>query len=274
MLTVGSLFSGAGGIDLGFQQAGLEIIWHAETNRQASALLEKHFPGVPNYGDCSRLPLDSMLRPDILCGGDPCPEHSRATEKAKSPDMSGHFLNAIGQLRPRYVVRENVRNPAAVSQFDRCMWLLGYGSVVIQLDAVNITCQSRKRSVIVGCLGLSRTTVRGIFPSLQLGEVCHTTMLEERQVLSCLLKRDRQLDSRDNAIYDKGRLRVPDSREREKIAGFPDNWTEGFSIMARARLTGNAAIPEKFRYIGTRIREYEEQRTAGIISEVTHVREG
>ncbi len=51
MLTVGSLFAGIGGFDLGLERAGMRVIWQAETDPYASAVLRKHWPDVPNHGD-------------------------------------------------------------------------------------------------------------------------------------------------------------------------------------------------------------------------------
>ena len=52
-LLYGSLFSGIGGIDLGFDRAGLKCAWQVEINPFARAVLEKDWPGVPKHGDIS-----------------------------------------------------------------------------------------------------------------------------------------------------------------------------------------------------------------------------
>lgn len=45
-LRVGSLFSGIGGFDLGFERAGMEVAWQCELDKHARAVLAKHWPGV------------------------------------------------------------------------------------------------------------------------------------------------------------------------------------------------------------------------------------
>ena len=47
-LTVGSLFSGIGGLDLGLERAGMKVIWQSEIDDYASRVLKKHWAEVPN----------------------------------------------------------------------------------------------------------------------------------------------------------------------------------------------------------------------------------
>ena len=48
-MTVGSLFSGIGGFDLGFQRAGFDIAWQVEIDDYANRVLEKHWPDVAEW---------------------------------------------------------------------------------------------------------------------------------------------------------------------------------------------------------------------------------
>lgn len=58
MLTFGSLFSGIGGIDLGFERAGLECMFQVEIDPYCNKVLEKHWPGVARWGDIKTLNKD------------------------------------------------------------------------------------------------------------------------------------------------------------------------------------------------------------------------
>ena len=112
---IGSLFSGAGGLDMAVQAVfGGDIVWHAEIDKAASKVLAHRFPGVPNLGDISAVDWADVPAVDVLCGGFPCQDVSAAGKRAgiKQGTRSGLwsvFADAIDGLRPRFVVIENVR---------------------------------------------------------------------------------------------------------------------------------------------------------------------
>ena len=114
MLTIGSLFSGIGGLELGLERTGgFKTIWQCEVDDYASAVLRKHWPGVPNLGNITKVEWDKVEKPDLICGGFPCQDISNAGKKAgiKEGTRSGlwfEFHKAICALRPRYALIENV----------------------------------------------------------------------------------------------------------------------------------------------------------------------
>jgi DNA (cytosine-5)-methyltransferase 1 len=111
-LTVGSLFSGIGGLDLGLERAGMKVIWQSEIEPYASRVLAKHWPEVPNYGDIKEINWDTIPRPDVICGGYPCQPFSTAGKRKGEQDprhLWPWVREAISELRPRYAILENVR---------------------------------------------------------------------------------------------------------------------------------------------------------------------
>lgn len=111
-MTFGSLFSGIGGIDLGLERAGMTCRWQVEIDPFCQKVLAKHWPLVPKYGDIREVTGDELERVDLLAGGFPCQDLSCAGKRAGiDGERSGlwrEYARLIGELRPRYVLIENV----------------------------------------------------------------------------------------------------------------------------------------------------------------------
>lgn len=114
----GSLFSGIGGLDLGLEMAGLECAWQSEIDSYASRVLARHWPNVTNYGDIKILDPATLPAVDLLCGGFPCQPFSTAAagRNILSKDRRGDFARVIFDVRPKYVLAENVSR-AAIEEF-------------------------------------------------------------------------------------------------------------------------------------------------------------
>ena len=113
MLTVGSLFSGAGLCDLGFHRAGFEHQWFCETDGYCRAVLARHWPGVHIYKDIRELDTGLLPPADVLVGGFPCQDVSSVGRRAgiTKTTRSGlwyEYRRIIEGMRPRYAVIENV----------------------------------------------------------------------------------------------------------------------------------------------------------------------
>ena len=111
-MKVGSLFSGIGGMDLGFERAGFEIAWQVEIEPYCLKVLEKHWPDVKRYTDITKVGFNKVEKVDLLCGGFPCQDLSYAGKReginGKRSGLWSEFARAISVLRPRYVLVENV----------------------------------------------------------------------------------------------------------------------------------------------------------------------
>jgi DNA (cytosine-5)-methyltransferase 1 len=114
-LTIGSLCSGYGGLDMAVASVlDAEVAWHADPDPGASAILAHHWPGAPNLGDISAVDWSQVEPVDILTAGFPCQDLSYAGRGAgiKEGTRSGLWYAvaaAVHALRPRLVVLENVR---------------------------------------------------------------------------------------------------------------------------------------------------------------------
>jgi DNA (cytosine-5)-methyltransferase 1 len=110
------LFSGIGGFSLGLEAAGFRTVAFCEVNPTCRFLLAHHWPDVPCYDDVQTLTADRLaadgIAVDVICGGFPCQDISYAGKGAGlAGERSGlwrEYARLIGELRPRYVVVENV----------------------------------------------------------------------------------------------------------------------------------------------------------------------
>jgi DNA (cytosine-5)-methyltransferase 1 len=111
-LTFGSLFAGIGGIDLGFERAGMSCRWQVEINPYAQKVLAKHWPNVRRHDDVRTWPQPDTEYVDIIAGGFPCQDISYAGKGAGlEGERSGLFyevMRIVREMGPRYVVLENV----------------------------------------------------------------------------------------------------------------------------------------------------------------------
>jgi DNA (cytosine-5)-methyltransferase 1 len=110
------LFSGIGGFSLGLERAGFRTVAFCEIDPYARAVLKKHWPDVPIYEDVRALTADTLcadgIGVDVICGGFPCQDISAAGKRAGiTGERSGlwsEYARLIGELRPRFVIVENV----------------------------------------------------------------------------------------------------------------------------------------------------------------------
>ena len=115
MLTIGSLFAGIGGIDLGLERTGgFKTRFQVEIDDYANRVLEKHWPDVRRHRDIRTFPPEPIAdwRVDVVVGGFPCQDISYAGRGAGlEGERSGLFYEAMRVVRilePRIVVLENV----------------------------------------------------------------------------------------------------------------------------------------------------------------------
>jgi len=114
-MTVGSLFAGIGGLELGLEWCGMETRWQVELDPYARRVLEKHWPNVRRHDDIRTWPQPDTEPVDLICGGFPCQDISTAGKGAGiiHGERSGLYfemLRVIREMGPRFVVLENVSN--------------------------------------------------------------------------------------------------------------------------------------------------------------------
>ncbi len=120
-LRVLDLFSGIGGFSLGLERTGgFETVAFCEIEEFPRKVLAKHWPEVPIYHDvrtltAERLAADGIAEIDVITGGFPCQDLSVAGKRRGMGENTrsglwSEIVRLIGEIRPRYVIVENVAN--------------------------------------------------------------------------------------------------------------------------------------------------------------------
>lgn len=109
--TIGSLFAGIGGFDIGFEQAGFTTAWQVEINDVCRAVLQDRFPHARQFTNVQTC-LPELWPVDVIVGGFPCQDVSvMGKRRGLAGKRTGLFfdaLNIINELQPQWVVLENV----------------------------------------------------------------------------------------------------------------------------------------------------------------------
>lgn len=135
MIRVGSLCTGIGGIDLGLERAGMEIVYQVEIDDYCNKVLEKHWPGVQRYRDIRKLDASETPAVDLLVGGYPCQPFSFAGRRAGKSDDRHLWPEFIRLLRawrimgklPTWCLFENVAGHITMGLDDVLSDLEGVG---------------------------------------------------------------------------------------------------------------------------------------------------
>jgi len=153
-LTVGSLFSGIGGLDLGLERAGMKVIWQSEIDPYCNKVLKKHWPEVTNHGNIKEIDWTTVERPDVICGGYPCQPFSTAG-KRRGTDDPRHLWpwvrDAISALRPSYAILENVRGHLSMGGLQVIGELaeIGYDAEWRVVSAAGMGAPHRRERIII-----------------------------------------------------------------------------------------------------------------------------
>lgn len=139
MTTIGSLFTGYGGLDMGVAMAldpDARVAWTSDVEPGPCKLAQVRWPDTPNLGDITQINWADVEPVDIICGGSPCQDLSLAGKRAgmATGTRSGLWESmaaAVETIRPRLVVWENVLgalSARAYSPVESEPWMLGTGT--------------------------------------------------------------------------------------------------------------------------------------------------
>lgn len=153
-MTFGSLFAGIGGIDLGLEGAGMKCLWQVEIDPFCRKVLAKHWPNVRRYKDVRECGSRNLRTVDLICGGFPCQPHSFAGKRQGAADdrnLWPDFIRIITELRPQYILAENV--PGIITTYlDQVLSDLegeGYATTTFNIPACAFDASHRRQRIFI-----------------------------------------------------------------------------------------------------------------------------
>lgn len=153
-MNVLSLFSGIGGFDLAAEWAGMQTVAFCECDKFCQKVLAKHWPNVRIYDDVKTINTSELPKIDVLCGGYPCQPFSTAGNRRGEADkrhMWPHMLRVVRELKPSWVVGENVKGHITIGLDTVCNDLEreGYTVRAVCIPACAIGTVHRRERVFV-----------------------------------------------------------------------------------------------------------------------------
>ena len=256
MMTVGSLFSGIGGFDLGLERAGMRIEWQVENNEFCREVLKKHWPKVPCHYDIRQIDWRDIPRVELICGGFPCQPFSLAGKRRGASDdryLWPEVVRCLDALRPTWFLGENVPGIINLALDQVCADLesLGYTvwPVCVPACAVDAPHQ-RQRVWIIG--HADKSSQSDVSVNAEVAELQGTHANPDRN--------GQQGGIKPNGIWEEART------EQTEIS--PCQWTKWDGLpssrvcrvdarlpqqMDRLRGLGNAVVPQVVETFGRMI---------------------
>jgi len=159
-----SLFSGCGGMDLGFVQEGYEIVWANDNDHWACETYKRNFDNHIVEADIADVDFKNTPDCDLITGGFPCQDFSiiwkRGGVKTDRGNLYKHFVRAVATKLPRAFVAENAKGlitankGKAIKQIVKDFQKVDHKGYRIYVDLYNFAeygvPQLRERVIIVG----------------------------------------------------------------------------------------------------------------------------
>lgn len=165
MKRVVDLFAGGGGLSLGFQTAGFNVVCAVENWKPAIEVYQANFLDHPvldiDLNDTSTaIAAIQKFKPEMIVGGPPCQDFSSAGKRDESlgrANLTISFATIIQKVKPEYFVMENVARSQGSKAFEEAIAIFKkakYGLTIKVLDAAYCGVpQQRKRLIVIGGKG-------------------------------------------------------------------------------------------------------------------------
>lgn len=283
MITAKSYFSGAGGMDLGMIEAGIDVIESFEIDQKACSTLKKNFKHKINETDITQITVLDQQDADVYIGTFPCTKYSNIADihgTRTGDDLFLHFFRHIALAQPEVYVVENVPGMKVFPVVMECLTKLPnyYIRVECPVNANMWLPQERKRLIVIGTKKPFNTLrypdvnkPTNMKDIIDVGTEVYTPNYVQRRLNGHY--RDRPIitdldgiaptcvahyskDRSTRLINDGKQIRPYSVREYARLQGFP-NWFKFAGTDNDAyRQIGNAVPVDMGRWIGKEIKRY------------------
>lgn len=272
MQRIGSLCTGYGGLDLAVEaHFGAKTVWCAEFDKYASQVIEQRFD-IPNYGDIKSIDWSSVEPIDILTAGYPCQPFSNAG-KRKGTNDSRHIWpyieQAIGILRPRLIILENVRGHLTLGFKEVLKGLAesGYDARWQTVRASDAGAPHRRERVFIVAQPSDTNGLRNnLGEYAEIGESREPEQRTELSQMGFTFDSSNQFESHDGQVQELGsgfitrsemQMQTPpnpldvdnklNAKFVEYMMGLPDGWVTdtGLSRAQQIKILGNGVVPQQ-----------------------------
>ena len=289
------LFCGCGGMSLGFQNAGFDIVAAYDNWQPAIDIYQKNFQHPIYKKDLSTEDIVPELRelaPEMIIGGPPCQDFSIAGKRefrGKRANLTLKFGQIVSEVLPQWFVMENVYNIEKSPIFEEVLAIFksaGYGVTKHVWDASYMGVpQMRRRYFVVGKLGekddfllekmlsglsKERMTVRKYFKDKPIGAdyiYQHPRTYKRRAIfsidepLSTIRSVNRPIPSNyvihpADKTSDLSKVHVLTTKERSYIQSFPESFEFVGTTSSIEQAIGNAVPVKMAEYVGKVINGY------------------
>ncbi len=282
-ITAKSYFSGAGGMDLGLQESGIDIIRSYEIDPICCETLRSNFSHDIFQEDITKITVFSQPQSDVIIGTFPCQRYSRMADikgTRTGDDLFLHFFRHIALERPEMYVIENVPGMRKFAVTMEALTRLPdyYVRIECPVNASMWLPQSRKRLLLFGTRKPFNSFQYPLFgkqaiigdilerdPEINIPDYVKSRLsgaYRDKPIVSnineiapcCLAHYGRDQSTR--LVNDGRRIRPYTPLEYARLQGFPDTFKFSGEVSNIYRQIGNAVPVPMAKWVGEQIQKY------------------
>lgn len=283
MITAKSYFSGAGGMDLGLLNSGIDLVESFEIDKKACETMKLNFDHKINECDITKIKVLDQVEADVYVGTFPCTSYSSVADISGTrtgDDLFLHFFRHVALAQPEMYIVENVPGMRKFQVVMECLTKLPnyYVRVECPVNANWWLPQERKRLIVIGSkkpfenleypMFQTKMVVGDILeddPFVHIPDYVQSRIDGKYRDKPIITKRDGiaptcvahySKDKSTRLVDDGSRVRPYTRLEYQRLQSFPDTFLFSGTENDAIKQIGNAVPPVMGEWIGQQINRY------------------